>query len=286
VPSMDDAETISIDGNEGSNGKTVNAVQANNSSSEHDHVCSSQTEREIRIQLAACYRLFWKFGWNDHIFNHITARIPNTDYFLINPFGLLWNEINASSFVKVDSKGNVVDPGTTSYGINFTGYVIHSAIHRGRPDIMCIAHCHEHHGVAVSGMAFGLLPFCQDVHVLGEISYHDYQGVAVNLEEQESLIKDLGAHNMVMILRNHGLLTCGRTIAEAFELMHLLIRACKEQVLALSAGRENITIPSIEIRQKTYDAVSSRRINTDAVGKREFDAYIRLLDKEDVSYKE
>eukprot|EP01080_Neovahlkampfia_damariscottae_P003387 gene3387-5932_t len=191
----------------------------------------SNEEKSTRIQLAACYRLFNKFGWDDTIYGHLTARIPNTNHFLINPFGLLYNEITASSLVKVDLNGKIIHPGTTGLSINGAGYVIHSAIHGNRSDIHSVFHCHQFHASAVSCSEF--IPISQTSHTIGAFSHHEYDGIFIDENLQKKLVEDLG-NNRIMILRNHGVVTCGSTISESFLLMYNLIEACKIQATASS----------------------------------------------------
>ncbi|KAK6027427.1 class II Aldolase and Adducin domain protein, partial [Ostertagia ostertagi] len=190
----------------------------------------SPEEARLRCQLASLYRLVDLFQWSQGIFNHMTVRLPNRDNeFLINPFGLLYHEQSASTLVKVDLDGKVLDPGSTGLGINQAGYTLHSAIHGGRKDLLCVIHLHVPSVAAVSAMKCGLLPLCQESMIVGEVAYHDYQGILVDLKERESLVKDMGSHD-VMILRNHGFVAAGRTIEEAFHYAYHLILACETQV--------------------------------------------------------
>src|SRR5580700_7036124 len=187
--------------------------------------CSPE-ERAIRIDLAAAYRLVAHFHWDDLVFTHITARVPgDAHHFLINPYGMLFDEITASSLVKVDAAGNKVAP--SPYPINPAGFVIHSAIHDARPDVVCVLHVHTPQGVAVSAQKAGLLPISQQATVaLASLGYHDYEGIALRDDEKSRLQSDLGA-NSCLILRNHGLLTIGETVADAFLSMYNLQRACE-----------------------------------------------------------
>src|SRR5678816_1687585 len=196
----------------------------------------SAEEWNARVNLAACYRLAAHFRMTDLIYTHISARVPGPeDSFLINAFGLLWDEISASTLVKVTLDGEVVDD-PTGNGINRAGYVIHSAVHRARPDLMCVMHTHTAAGIAVSAQDAGLLPISQHaMRFTDSIAYHDYEGLALELDEQTRLTRDLGEHK-AMILRNHGLLTCGESIAETFDLMYYLERACQTQINALAGG--------------------------------------------------
>lgn len=195
----------------------------------------SAEERRARIDLAALYRLVALHGWDDLIFTHISMRAPGPEHhFLINPYGLFFEEITASSLVKVDLDGNIVAP--TQHFINPAGFTIHSAIHAAREDAHCVIHLHTDQGVAVSAQAKGLLPISQTaMAVLGDLAYHDYEGIALDLDERERLVADLGAKNL-MLLRNHGTLAVGANAAAAFLRIFFLERACKMQVLAQAGG--------------------------------------------------
>lgn len=195
----------------------------------------SETERRLRVDLAACYRLMALFRWDDLVFTHISARIPGPEHhFLINPYGMLFEEITASSLVKIDLDGNKVEP--SEYPVNPAGFTIHSAIHAVRKDVTCVMHTHSLNGVAVSAQAGGLLPLSQQsLFVLSSMGTHDYEGVAVNPDEKPRLVRDLG-DSSALLLRNHGLLTVGRTIADAFVAMYFFEAACQIQVRAQSGG--------------------------------------------------
>ena len=201
----------------------------------------SEAEWKVRVDLAAFYRLSALHGWDD-FYTHISARAPGPDHhFLINPFGLTFDEITASSLVKVDLDGNIIGE-SGEYGINYAGYVIHSAIHGAREDALYIAHFHSADGVAVSAHAEGLLPLNQRaLALIPRLSYHDYEGVALNLDERDRLVADLG-DTKVMLLRNHGTLALGASPGEAFAGIYHLEEACKAQVRTLSVGRDNILI--------------------------------------------
>jgi ribulose-5-phosphate 4-epimerase/fuculose-1-phosphate aldolase len=210
----------------------------------------SPEEWQTRVELAACYRLIDAFGMTDLIYNHITARIPGTDHFLINLYGLLYKEITASSLVKIDLEGNILAKPPTDYGINKSGYVIHGAIHGAREDVKCVIHTHTRAGMAVSTMACGLLPLTQTaIRFVDHIGYHDYEGPAIDLDEQKRLVADLGPHN-AMIFKNHGLLTCGASIQEAFNTMYQLELSCRSQVDAM-AGNTELIIPDAAVLAKT-----------------------------------
>jgi ribulose-5-phosphate 4-epimerase/fuculose-1-phosphate aldolase len=192
-------------------------------------------ERRLRQDLAASYRLVALYGWEDLIFTHISARVPGPEHhFLINPYGMMFHEITASSLVKVDQEGRKVEP--SGYDINPAGFVIHSAIHQAREDAQCVLHVHSVNGVAVSAQQEGLLPLSQhSIFVLASVAYHDYEGVALEDDEKPRLVRDLGQRRFLM-LRNHGLLTVGRSVAEAFVAMYFLETACMIQLRAQAGG--------------------------------------------------
>ena len=199
-------------------------------------------ERQLRIDLAACYRLVALYGWDDLVFTHVSVRIPGPEHhFLINPYGLMFEEITASSLVKVDMDCRPVIP--TPHPVNPAGFVIHSCIHAAREDVVCVLHTHTTAGVAVSAQKDGLLPISQPATIaLTSLSYHDYEGLAVNDDEKPRLQRDLGTNN-AMILRNHGLLTVGPSVASAFAAMYTLERACQAQIAAQSGGAELVRVP-------------------------------------------
>jgi ribulose-5-phosphate 4-epimerase/fuculose-1-phosphate aldolase len=202
----------------------------------------TDAERKTRIDLAACYRLMALFGWDDLVFTHVSARVPGGDHhFLINPYGLMFDEITASSLVKVDLDGRKVEP--SKYEINPAGFTIHSAVHAAREDAQCVMHSHSLNGVAVSAQAGGLQPLSQQsLFVLASLGYHDYEGVALNADEKPRLVRDLGT-KAYLILRNHGLLTVGGTIADAFLAMYVMEAACTIQVRAQAGGGALTPIP-------------------------------------------
>jgi ribulose-5-phosphate 4-epimerase/fuculose-1-phosphate aldolase len=241
----------------------------------------SAEEWHTRVDLAACYRLAAHFRMTDLIYTHISARVPGPEHhFLINAFGLLWDEISASTLVKVTLDGEIVDD-PTSNGINRAGYVIHSAVHRARPDVVCVMHTHTAAGIAVSAQEEGLLPLSQHaMRFTGSLGYHDYEGLALELGEQTRLVADLGAHK-AMILRNHGLLTCGTSIAEAFDLMYYLERACQVQVSAMGGGAR-LRIPASEVASKTAHQFKNLPYKAK---KTEWIALTRMLDKTDPTYR-
>src|SRR5947209_10928221 len=210
------------------------------SSSVRDRI--SEPEWQARVDLTAAYRLVALHGWDDLIFTHISARLPGADHhFLLNPYGMMFEEVTASSLVKIDLTGNKVTD--SPHFINPAGFTIHSAVHEARADALCVMHLHTRHGIAVSAQKNGLLPLSQQaMFALSSLAYHDYEGLALDVEEKPRLVSDLGDKKF-MILRNHGLLTTGRTAAEAFLGMCLLERACEIQIMAQSGGGELAKIP-------------------------------------------
>jgi ribulose-5-phosphate 4-epimerase/fuculose-1-phosphate aldolase len=237
-------------------------------------------ERTLRVDLAAAYRLVALYGMDDLVQTHISVRLPGRrDRFLINPFGLLFGEITASSLLEIDYQGNVVSP--TQAPINVAGFVIHSAIHMARPDLDCVMHTHTKAGIAVSAMAEGLMPISQWAMVFhNRIGCHAYEGVALEMGERERLAADLGSHH-AMLLRNHGLLTAGRTIAQAFYLMYYLDQACQVQMQALASGRA-LVLPDDATCEK-----AARQFWDDPVpmGNREWPALLRDLDRIDAGFR-
>ena len=201
----------------------------------------SPEEWQARIDLAAAYQLVADYGWDDLVFTHISARVPGPEHhFLINPYGMMFEEITASSLVKVDLDGNIVME--SDYSINPAGFTIHSAVHAAREDALCVMHLHTDNGIAVSAQEEGLLPISQQaLFVLASLGYHSYEGLALNEEEKPRLVNDLG-NKTFLILRNHGLLTVGQSVADAFLSMFLLERACRIQILAQSGGSKLIPI--------------------------------------------
>jgi ribulose-5-phosphate 4-epimerase/fuculose-1-phosphate aldolase len=215
----------------------------------------SEEEWTARVELAALYRLVALHGWDDMIYTHISARLPGADHhFLINPYGLYFDEITASSLVKIDLDGNILQD--TDYFINPAGFTIHSAIHAARDDAHFVMHLHTSHGVAVSAQKEGLLPISQhSLIVVPRLAYHDYEGIALNHDERERLVADLGDKE-VLLLRNHGTLAVGRTAADCWVNMFYLERACLQQVMALSGGREGILIAPKAAQDEVRSQVS------------------------------
>jgi ribulose-5-phosphate 4-epimerase/fuculose-1-phosphate aldolase len=241
---------------------------------------SELTEREVRVELAACYRLIARFGMDDLVFTHITARVPGRhDHFFINPYGLHFSEITASSLVKIDLDGNIVED--NGHPVNKAGFVIHSAVHSARRDVTCVLHTHTRAGVALSCLEEGLLPLNQfSLQFHNRVAYHDYEGIALDTDERQRLIADLGDRR-VMVLRNHGLLTAGRTVAEAFSLMYYFDQSCQVQMQIMASGGRMKLVPG-QVAEKT--AQQFERHDKPA-GQREWAALLRLLDKEDPSYR-
>ena len=241
----------------------------------------SAEEWQTRIELAAVYRLVALYGWDDLVFTHISSRIPNTENeFLINPYGFLFEEITASSLVKIDLNGaKLLD---SPHPINPAGFTIHGAIHEARHDVQCVLHVHSLYGIAVSTQKNGLLPLSQQsILPLSNLAYHDYEGIALNEAEKPRLVDDLGANNF-LILRNHGLLTCGNSAAEAFLFMYILESACRIQILAQTGGKELIQVPApIIAGAQAQVAAVTKGMGADLV----FPALLRKLDKIDDSYK-
>ena len=240
----------------------------------------SKDEWSNRVNLAACYHLADYFQMSDIIWNHITAKTSkDKDTFLINSFGFRYDEITASNLVEITLDGKVIN---SESPINDTGFIIHGAIHRARTDINCVMHTHSRAGLAVSCFANGLTPMIQDAAFFyNRVSYHDWEGMSTESEECEHLSKSLGK-NKVMILRNHGLLTCGATIAEAFMLMYYLDRACKNQIDAKSTG-EKLNIPSNNIMEYAAGQYDDPRFQ---LGKHEWPALLRLLENNQSIYKQ
>ena len=240
----------------------------------------SPEEWAIRCDLAACYRLVAMYGWSDLVFTHISAKLPGPEHhFLINPYGLMFDEITASSLVKVDKDCNkVID---SPYPVNPAGFVIHSAVHEAREDAGCVLHTHTRAGVAVSAQAAGVLPISQQsTFVLGSLAYHGYQGVAFRPEEKPSLQADLGHANYLM-LRNHGLLTVGKTIADAFLQMYVFESTCQIQISAQAGGPLTQVEPNI-----VQGVAQAMKVQTGGIGGAfVWPSLIRKLERTDTIYK-
>jgi len=239
-------------------------------------------EWKIRVELAAAYRLAQRNGWDELIYNHISARVPGTDeHFLLNPYGLAFEEVTASNLVKVDLQGNIV--GNSEFPINGAGFTIHSAIHAARPEVGCVLHLHTEAGVAISMLEDGLLPMSQTAMLFhGRIAFHEYEGIAIDLDERQRLVEDLGDKS-VMMLRNHGTLVTGRTIGEAYVQMYLLDKACKSQLDAMACNVK-LHRASDAVAQKTgkmFGGAMPRYGGADTA----WQAMLRRLDRVDSSYK-
>ncbi|KAG8175414.1 hypothetical protein JTE90_012205 [Oedothorax gibbosus] len=225
-----------------------------------DGIRYTKLEKLLRCKLAACYRLVDIFGWSENIYNHITVRVSqDLEHFLLNPFGLQYPEVTASSLIKVDMQGNVIDPGTTSFNFNRAGFVLHSAIHAARPDVRCCIHVHHPPVVAVSAMKCGLLPISQESALIGDISYHNYHGIVVDTEEREQIARDLGPVNKVLLLRNHGCVVLGDSIEEALFYLQNLIQACETQVKLMPIGLDNIQLICEDARQKVRSIITGNQ---------------------------
>ncbi|XP_019381511.1 PREDICTED: alpha-adducin isoform X4 [Gavialis gangeticus] len=252
-----------------------------------DSIAYEKGEKLLRCKLAAFYRLADLFGWSQLIYNHITARVNSEqEHFLIVPFGLLYSEVTASSLVKINIQGDVVDRGSTNLGVNQAGFTLHSAIYAARPDVKCIVHIHTPAGAAVSAMKCGLLPISPEALSLGEVAYHDYHGILVDDEEKVLIQKNLGPKSKVLILRNHGLVSVGETIEEAFYYIHNLVVACEIQVrtLASAGGPDNLVLldPG-KYKAKSRSPESPAAEGTIShpkwqIGEQEFEALMRMLD--------
>jgi len=243
----------------------------------------SPEEWQVRVDLAAAYQLAALFKWTDLIYTHFSARVPGSEHFLINPYGFLFDEITASNLVKIDHEGNVLDD-PLGAGYNKAGFVIHGCVHEARPEISCVLHTHTRAGVAVSAQKCGLLPISQHaVRVYDMITYHDYEGIALDLDERTRLARDLGPTSRAMILRNHGLLTMGLTVREAFDIMYYLDCACQIQVDALANGNAEVLMISKEATSKGF-------AQFEAPGRlapqKDWPALLRLLDRKGIRYAE
>ncbi|CAN2388438.1 Alpha-adducin isoform X1 [Pristimantis euphronides] len=250
-----------------------------------DSIAYEKGEKLHRCKLAAFYRLADLFGWSQLIYNHITVRVSSEqEHFLIVPFGLLYSEVTASSLVKVNFQGEMVDRGSTNLGVNKAGFTLHSAIYAARPDVKCIVHIHTPAGAAVSAMKCGLLPLSPEALCLGEVAYHDYHGLLVDEEEKVLIQKNLGPRSKVLILRNHGLVTMGETVEEAFYYIHNLVSACEIQVrtLASAGGPDNLVLldPGKYKKSRSPESPSGDAVTHPKwlVGEQEFEALMRMLD--------
>ncbi len=247
------------------------------------HKCSP-AEWQARVDLAACYRLVDLYGMSDMMANHISVRVPGEEAFLINAYGMMYEEITASSLIKLDHDGNILsspDFGELKYGVNRAGFVIHSAVHAARPEVACVIHTHSWASMAVSSLECGLLPLTQTAMRFLKIGYHDYQGVVLDEAEQASLVRDLGQAE-ALILRNHGALTVGRSVGEAFNWMHRLELSCYSQLAAMACNTPfaKVAQPVLEQTWNNYQPGTRR-----PYGLMEWPALLRKLDRMDPGYK-
>ncbi len=248
----------------------------------------SAEEWQARVDLAAAYRLTDLYGMSDLIANHISVRVPGEpEAFLINAYGMLYEEITASSLVKIDHDGNILMqpefPAGLDYGVNRAGFVIHSAIHKARPDLHCVAHTHTWAGMAVSMLECGLLPATQTSMRFAHISYHDFDSVVLDLSQQDRLVRDLGPTNKAMILRNHGLLTAGATVQECWNDLHRMELSCLTQLAAMATGAKLIDVPAAVV-ERTFMAYQPKTRR--AFGVMDWAALLRKLDRIDPSYRD
>ncbi|MGE0150995.1 MAG: class II aldolase/adducin family protein [Reyranellaceae bacterium] len=260
-------------------------------------------EWQTRVDLAACYRLMALYGMTDLIYNHISARLPGRDeHYLINPYGMLYEEITASSLVKIDVEGKTLLQPDHGYSVNVAGFYLHAPIHRARPDVQCIIHTHSRAGTAVSGLSEGLLPLSQTaMRFHGQVGYHEFEGPAISGAECDRVVRDLGNHD-ILVLRNHGLLACGRSIAQAFNAMYWLENACRIQVDMLACNR-TLHQPTQQAIDNTVSCFQGSEItllneaqtnptlnaqagsNSGGYGALEWAALLRKLDRLDGSYR-
>jgi ribulose-5-phosphate 4-epimerase/fuculose-1-phosphate aldolase len=243
----------------------------------------SEEEWQTRVDLACAFRLVAHQGWLHGIANHISIRVPgNEEHFLLNPYGLEYREVTASSLVKIDLHGNKVM--NSPFDVNQAGFVIHSAIHAARKDITCAIHTHTEAGMAVSALKCGLLPLSMSaIRFHNRVSYHDYEGVTLDTDERDSIAAHLGPSNYAMILRNHGLLTLGRNLGEAFYLMYNLEKACRSQLSAMATGAE-LEIPPEDVLEKSAEQ-SWRTGNSNTNEHPAWQAFMREMDELDPSYR-
>lgn len=241
----------------------------------------SKEEWNLRVDLAAAYQLAAIFKWTDLIYTHFSARLIGHDEFLINPYGLMFEEITASNLIKIDHDGKAIDD-PLGLGYNEAGFVIHGCIHEARPEAQCVIHTHTRAGVAVSAMKCGLLPISQHaMFVQREVTYHDYEGIALDMDERVRMAKDLGPTSKAMILRNHGLLTLGRTVREAFEVMYYLDCACQIQIDAVGGGLDNV----VQMSKQAGDTAAKQFHRTDRPSNhKDWPALLRLLDRRGSNY--
>jgi ribulose-5-phosphate 4-epimerase/fuculose-1-phosphate aldolase len=241
----------------------------------------SKEEWQVRVDLAAAYQLAAIYKWTDLIYTHFSARVPGTDDFLINPYGLMFDEITASTLVKIDLKGKIKDD-PVGLGVNEAGFIIHSCMHEARHEINCVIHTHTRATVAVSAMKCGLLPISQHAMMMHQqVTYHDYEGVALYEAEKDRMAKNLGKTSKAMILRNHGVLALGETVREAFEMMYYLDCACQIQVDACAGGMHNVQLMSQEAADSATKSL--QRVGRPAAHK-DWPALLRMLERKGIKY--
>lgn len=243
-------------------------------------------EWQARVDLAACYRLVAHYGMSDMMANHITLRVPGEPHaFLTNPYGMMYEEMTASCLVKIDHDGEVLykpDFGELNYGLNKPGFILHSAVHKARPEVDCVIHTHTAAGLAVSSLACGMLPINQTSMRFLNVSYHDYMGVVLDMAEQEVLVHDLGSTD-AMVLRNHGLLTCGRTVGEAFNWMHRMELSCRAQLAAMAC---NTPLQSVSQQVLDETFMNYQPQTRRPYGVMEWPGLLRMLDRIDPSFRD
>lgn len=241
----------------------------------------SREEWQVRVDLAAAYQLAAIYKWTDLIYTHFSARVPGSEHFLINPYGMMFDEITASNLVKIDWDGKIIDD-PLDMGVNEAGFVIHSCVHRARPEIHCVIHTHTRAGVAVSAMKCGLLPISQHaMMVQADVTYHDYEGIALYKEEQARMARNLGSTSRAMILRNHGLLALGETVPRAFEVMYYLDCACQIQIDACSAGMHNVHLMP---EQAANTATQQFNRPNRPANYKDWPALLRMLERRGINY--
>ncbi len=238
-------------------------------------------EWRLRVDLAAAYQLAAVFRWTDLIYTHFSARLPGHGEFLINPYGLMFEEITASNLIRIDHDGKVLDD-PLGLGYNEAGFVIHGCVHEARPEAQCVIHTHTRAGVAVSAMKCGLLPISQHaMRVQRQVTYHDYEGIALDMGERARMAKDLGGKSKAMILRNHGLLTLGESVREAFEMMYYLDCACQIQIDAMAGGMDNV----LQMSRQASDTAAEQFERPDRPAThKDWPALLRLLDRKGSNY--
>lgn len=241
----------------------------------------SREEWQVRVDLAAAYQLAAIFKWTDLIYTHFSARVPGSEDFLINPYGLMFDEVTASNLVRIDERGKVLDD-PLELGYNEAGFVIHGCVHAARPEINCVIHTHTRAGVAVSAMKCGLLPISQHaMRVQRQVTYHDYEGIALDMDERTRMARDLGKTSKAMILRNHGLLALGETVREAFEMMYYLDCACQIQIDAMAGGQDNV----LQMSQSAAATASEQFERPDRPSThKDWPALLRLLERREINY--